>query len=52
MQAHIQRQEHGEQLMVVAILGSDLTYNELSQIVTDTRWTDAETIFAGIDGSK
>ena len=39
-------------LMIVAILGSDLTYNDLSQIVTDTRWTDAQAIFAGIDGAK
>jgi len=39
-------------LMIVAILGSDLTYNDLSQIVTDTRWADAQAIFAGIDGAK
>ena len=39
-------------LMIVAILGSDLTYNDLSQIVTDTRWNDAQAIFAGIDGAK
>jgi len=39
-------------LMVVAILGSDLTYNDLSQIVTDTRWSDAQAIFAGIDGAN
>jgi serine-type D-Ala-D-Ala carboxypeptidase (penicillin-binding protein 5/6) len=39
-------------LMIVAILGSDLTYNNLSQIVTDTRWADAQAIFAGIDSAK
>lgn len=39
-------------LVVVAILGSDLTYNELNQIVTDTRWDDAKAIFAGIDGTR
>jgi len=39
-------------LMIVAILGSDLTYNDLSQIVTDSRWNDAQAIFAGIDGTK
>lgn len=39
-------------LMIVAILGSDLTYNDLSQIVTDSRWKDAQAIFAGIDNAK
>lgn len=39
-------------LIVVAILGSDLTYNDLNQIVTDTRWDDAKAIFAGIDGAR
>ena len=39
-------------LIIVAILGSDLTYNDLNQIVIDTRWNDAKAIFAGIDGAS
>lgn len=39
-------------LIVVAILGSDLTYNDLNQIVTDRRWDDAKAILAGIDGAS
>jgi D-alanyl-D-alanine carboxypeptidase len=34
---------------IVTILGSDLAYNELNQIVSDARWDDARALFQTID---
>ena len=33
---------------IVTILGSDLSYNELNQIVADARWDDARQLFSAI----
>lgn len=35
---------------IVTILGSDLTYNELNQIVSDARWDDARQLYSAIGG--
>ncbi|MCC6705500.1 MAG: D-alanyl-D-alanine carboxypeptidase [Thermomicrobiales bacterium] len=34
---------------IITILGSDLAYNELNQIVADARWDDARLLFSTID---
>ena len=34
---------------IITILGSDLAYNELNQIVSDARWDDARLVFQTID---
>ena len=33
-------------LIILTVLGSDLTYNELNQIIADARWDDARLLFA------
>jgi D-alanyl-D-alanine carboxypeptidase (penicillin-binding protein 5/6) len=44
------RSDADGELTIVTILGSDLTYNELNQIVADARWDDARALF-GLLGS-
>jgi D-alanyl-D-alanine carboxypeptidase (penicillin-binding protein 5/6) len=43
------RAEAGGRITILTILGSDLAYNELVQIVSDARWDDARAIFSTID---
>lgn len=44
------RRASSGEVIVLTLLGSDLAYNELNQIVTDARWDDARLLFAAIDG--
>jgi D-alanyl-D-alanine carboxypeptidase (penicillin-binding protein 5/6) len=37
-------------LVVLTILGSDLTYDDLNRITADARWDDARQVLQGIDG--
>ena len=40
------RQSAAGEVIIITVLGSDLAYNELNQIVTDARWDDATLLFS------
>jgi serine-type D-Ala-D-Ala carboxypeptidase (penicillin-binding protein 5/6) len=42
------RQTADGEVIVLTILGSDLAYNDLNQIISDARWDDAELLFSQI----
>jgi D-alanyl-D-alanine carboxypeptidase (penicillin-binding protein 5/6) len=42
------RQMADDELIILTILGSDLAYNDLNQIIADARWDDAELLFGQI----